>query len=64
MKIHPSAVIDPKAEIDSDVEIGPYVVIEGMVKIKGGTRVMAHAYLTGWTEIGNGNEIQRQKRRF
>src|SRR2546427_10015841 len=57
MKIHPSAVIDPKAEIDSDVEIGPYVVIEGMVKIKGGTRVMAHAYLTGWTEIGNGNEI-------
>jgi len=57
MKIHSSAVIDPKAEIDSDVEIGPYVVIEGMVKIKGGTRVMAHAYLTGWTEIGNGNEI-------
>src|SRR6266540_2031787 len=57
MRIHPSAVIDPKAEIASDVEIGPYVVIEGMVKIKGGTRVMAHAYLTGWTEIGNGNEI-------
>jgi UDP-N-acetylglucosamine acyltransferase len=57
MSIHPTAVIDAKAEIDSGVEIGPYVVIEGQVKIKQGTRVMAHAYLTGWTEIGAGNEI-------
>ena len=57
MKIHPTAIIDPKSEIESTVEVGPYVVIEGPVKIKGGTRVMAHAYLTGWTEIGNGNEI-------
>jgi UDP-N-acetylglucosamine acyltransferase len=57
MTIHPTAVIDSKAEVDSDVEIGPYVVIEGAVKIKRGTRVMAHAYLTGWTEIGADNEI-------
>ena len=57
MSIHPTAVIDPKAEIESDVEIGPYVVSEGPVKIERGTRVMTHAYLTGWTEIGEGNEI-------
>jgi UDP-N-acetylglucosamine acyltransferase len=57
MTIHPTAIIDPKAEIDSDVEIGPYVVIDGAVKIHRGTRVMAHAYLTGWTEIGEDNEI-------
>ena len=57
MRIHPTAVIDSKADLDSDVEIGPYVVIEGQVRIKRGTRVMAHAYLTGWTEIGEGNEI-------
>src|SRR5215813_8400391 len=57
MSIHPTAVIDPKAEIDSEVEIGPYVVVEGPVRINRGTRVMAHAYLTGWTEIGEGNEI-------
>ena len=57
MTIHPTAVVDAKAEIDSDVEIGPYVVIDGCVKIQRGTRVMAHAYLTGWTEIGAGNEI-------
>lgn len=57
MGIHPTAVIDPKAEIDPQAEIGPYVVIEGPVKVRHGTRVMAHAYLTGWTEIGEDNEI-------
>ncbi|HWH76748.1 MAG TPA: acyl-ACP--UDP-N-acetylglucosamine O-acyltransferase [Candidatus Binatus sp.] len=57
MSIHPTAVIDTKAEIDAEVEIGPYVVIDGPVRIKRGTRVMAHAYLTGWTEIGADNEI-------
>ena len=57
MKIHPTAVIDTKAEIDADVEIGAYVVIDGHVKIQRGTRVMPHAYLTGWTEIGESNEI-------
>ncbi len=57
MSIHPSAIVDPAAAIDSEVEIGPYVVIEGPVRIRRGTRVMAHAYLTGWTEIGAGNEI-------
>ena len=57
MAIHPTAVIDPRAEIDGEVEIGPYVVIDGPVKIKRRTRVMAHAYITGWTEVGEGNEI-------
>jgi UDP-N-acetylglucosamine acyltransferase len=57
MAIHTTALIDPLAEIDSSVAIGPYVVIDGPVKIKAGTRVMAHAYLTGWTEIGANNEI-------
>jgi UDP-N-acetylglucosamine acyltransferase len=57
MSIHPTAVIDARAQIDTDVEIGPYVVIEGPVKVKRRTRIMAQAYLTGWTEIGEDNEI-------
>lgn len=57
MGIHSTAVIDRRAEVDSETEVGPYVVIEGPVRIKRGTRVMAHAYLTGWTEIGENNEI-------
>ena len=57
MSIHSTAVIDPRAEIDPDVEIGPYVVIEGPVKVQRRTRIMAQAYVTGWTEIGEDNEI-------
>ena len=55
--IHPTAVIDPKAEIHPEVEVGPYVIIEGEVRIGQGTRIMAYAYLTGWTEIGEDNTI-------
>ena len=57
MAVHPTAVIDPRAEIDAEVEIGPYVVIDGPVKVRSRTRIMAHAYITGWTEVGEDNEI-------
>jgi UDP-N-acetylglucosamine acyltransferase len=57
MAIHPTAVIDSRAEIDANVEIGPYAVIDGPVTIKAGTRLMAQVYVTGWTEIGANNEI-------
>lgn len=53
MSIHPTAIIDRHAEIHSSAEIGPFVVIEGRVTIHAGVKVLAHAYLTGWTEIGN-----------
>ncbi len=55
--MHPTAVIDPRAEIHPEAEIGPYVIIDGPVGIGRGTRVMAYAYLTGWTEIGEDNSI-------
>lgn len=57
MAIHPTAVVDARAEIHQEADIGPYVVIDGPVKVGRGTRVMAHAYLTGWSEIGEHNEI-------
>ena len=57
MPIHPTAIVDPAAQIDPEADIGPYVVIEGAVRIGPGTRVYPHAYLTGWTEIGANCEI-------
>ena len=57
MSIHPTAVVDRRAEIDSAAEIGAYVVIDGAVKIRRGTKIMAHAVVTGWTELGEDNEI-------
>jgi UDP-N-acetylglucosamine acyltransferase len=57
MPIHPTAVIDTRAEIDPAADIGPFVVIDGPVRVGAGTRVMAHATLTGWTEVGADNVI-------
>jgi UDP-N-acetylglucosamine acyltransferase len=57
MPIHPTAIIDPRAEIHNDVRIDPYVVIDGPVRISQGTHIFAHAVLTGNTEIGEENEI-------
>lgn len=57
MAIHPTAVITPRAELDAEVAVGPYVVIDGPVQIGRGTRILAHAVLTGWTRIGRDNEI-------
>ena len=55
--IHPTAVIDPKAQIDSDVVIGPYVLIEGAVRISSGTEIQGHAVITGSVVIGKNNRI-------
>lgn len=57
MSIHPTAVVDPRAEIHAEAELGPYAVIDGPVKIGAGTRLMPHAVVLGWTEIGEGNRI-------
>ncbi len=56
-RIHPTAIIDPQAEIDETVEIGPYVIIEGPVKIGPGCKIMAHAYLSGDTILGANNQV-------
>ncbi len=55
--IHPTAVVDPEAEIAPDVEIGPYTVIEGPVRIGRGTKIWPHAYLVAPLEIGEEAQI-------
>jgi len=55
--IHPTALVDARATLHPDADIGPYVVIDGPVTVGRGTRVMAHATLMGWTEIGANNCI-------
>jgi len=57
MPIHPTALVDARAAIHPDADIGPYVVIDGVVRVGPRTRVLAHATLLGWTEIGADNII-------
>lgn len=55
--IHPTAIIDPGARIDSSVSIGPYSVVGPNVSIAGGTTVGAHCVIEGHTTIGRDNRI-------
>lgn len=55
--IHPSALIDPKAELADDVEVGPFSVIGPKVRIDSGTWIGPHVVLTGRTTIGKKNRI-------
>ena len=57
MPIHPTAIVDPDAELDPSVEVGPYVVIDGPVRVGPRTRILAGAYLTGRTTIGADNVV-------
>lgn len=55
--IHPTAVIDPSAEIAHDVEIGPFCIIHSDAKIGSGTKLHSSVVVGQWTEIGENNEI-------
>jgi len=57
MSIHPTAIIDPGAQLHASVEVGPYAVIGPKVKIAAGTRVGPHAVIEGDTTIGQKNRI-------
>lgn len=57
MKIHPTAIIDPRARIASDVEIGPYTVVGPDVEIGAGCWIGSHTVVTGHTRIGRRNRI-------
>jgi UDP-N-acetylglucosamine acyltransferase len=50
--IHPTALVDAKAEIESDVEIGPYSVIHGGVHIGSGVRIGSHVVIEPYVTIG------------
>lgn len=55
--IHPTAVVDPSAELDGTVDIGPFAVIDGLVRIGAGSRILAHAVVTGDTVLGRDNVV-------
>ncbi|MCX6968773.1 MAG: acyl-ACP--UDP-N-acetylglucosamine O-acyltransferase [Verrucomicrobia bacterium] len=57
MKIHPTALVSPRAEIADDVEIGPYAVIGEEVKLGAGCVVHARVVIEGRTTIGENNSI-------
>ena len=43
--IHKTAIIDPKAELDSSVKVGAYSVIGANVQMDAGTEIGAHTVI-------------------
>jgi UDP-N-acetylglucosamine acyltransferase len=50
--IHPTALVEPGAELTEDVSIGAYAIIGPHVRVGPGTSIGSHTILEGWTEIG------------
>jgi len=55
--IHPTAIVDPTAEIDESVEIGPYTIVQKNVIIGQGTRIGPHVVIGEGTRIGQRCQI-------
>ncbi len=56
-QIHPTAVVDSRAELGQDVVIGPLVVVEAGAVVGEGCRLEARAIVKSRTTLGRGNEI-------
>ena len=55
--IHPTAIVDPAAELDGSVSVGAYTLIGPHVKIGAGTVVGPHCVIEGHTTIGRDNRF-------
>ncbi len=55
--IHPSAIIDPGAQLGSKVAIGAYSIIGEHVQIADNTVIGPHVVISGRTRIGRDNRI-------
>jgi UDP-N-acetylglucosamine acyltransferase len=56
-RVHPTAVVDARAEVADDVEIDAYAIVDAGVRIGRGTRLMTHAVVHGPCAMGEGNVV-------
>ncbi len=57
MRIHPSAIVSPKAKLADSVSVGPFSIISDNVAIGADTKIGSHCVIEGNTAIGKGCEI-------
>ena len=51
-KIHPTAIVDPKAEIGEGVEIGPFCIVEAGTQIGAGSTLESNVIIKRGTTLG------------
>ncbi|MBF0475911.1 MAG: acyl-ACP--UDP-N-acetylglucosamine O-acyltransferase [Deltaproteobacteria bacterium] len=57
MEIHPTALVDPKAELGQGVKVGPFAIIERDVVIGADSEIGAYARIDSYTTMGRGCRI-------
>ena len=60
MNIHPTAIVDPAANLGANVEVGPYAIIGADVTIGVGTRIGPQTVVHPFTTIGKNCAIHAQ----
>ena len=55
--IHPTAIVEPGAELDDGVSVGAYSIVRAHVRIGAGTTIGPHCVIEGRTTIGRDNRI-------
>lgn len=55
--IHPTAIVEPGAELGGDVQVGPFVYIGAGVRLGAGSRIHHHASVEGNTVLGERCEV-------
>jgi len=55
--IHPTAIVDTKAELAADVEVGAYAIVGPGAVIGPGCRIDAFAQVVGLTRMGRDNKV-------
>jgi UDP-N-acetylglucosamine acyltransferase len=53
-RVHPSAIVDARAELAADVAVGPYAIVEAGVSLAEGCVLHAHGVVRGPTALGAG----------
>ncbi len=56
-EVHPTAIVDPRAELASDVVVGPYSIVGPKVTLCEGVKLHSHTVIDGKTSIGARTEV-------
>jgi UDP-N-acetylglucosamine acyltransferase len=56
-QVHPTAIVDPAAELAGTVDVGPYAVIGAGVQVGDGTTIGPHVVLEGPMRLGRDNRV-------
>ncbi len=57
VNIHPTALVDPQAELGVDVTVGPFTIVEAGVRVGDRTTLGPHVLIRGGTTLGTDNVV-------